>query len=170
MRAIAGIWPFGQGRISVPAGASVMLLPQRPYIPIGTLRGAVTYPSLAGSFPDAAIRHALTAARLPALADRLDEEENWNARLSGGEQQRVALARALLTKPDWLFLDEATAALDETSEKALYEVLAAELPGTTVVSIGHRSTLVAMHRHHVEMKPGADGVFTPAAVDERQEA
>jgi putative ATP-binding cassette transporter len=152
--------------VVVPEGQSVMLLPQRPYIPMGTLRAAVTYPAISGAFDDAAIRDALVTARLPALVDRLDEEENWNARLSGGEQQRVALARALLAKPDWLFLDEATAALDETTEKALYEVLAKKLPGTTVVSIGHRSTLLQMHRNHVTMQPGADGVFSPKAAQE----
>jgi putative ATP-binding cassette transporter len=164
LRALSGIWPYGEGRVEVPEGASVMLLPQRPYIPMGTLRAAVTYPSIGGSFPDEAVRQALVAAHLSPLVDRLDEEENWNARLSGGEQQRVALARAFLAKPDWLFLDEATAALDEATERALYESMPQQLPTTTVVSIGHRSTLHALHRHRVEMKPQPDGTFTPVDV------
>jgi putative ATP-binding cassette transporter len=168
-RAIAGIWPFGEGRISVPPGKSVMLLPQRPYLPLGTLRDAVSYPGVAGAYPDAAIRAALVAARLPHLVDRLDEEAFWVQVLSLGEQQRVAIARALLARPDWLFLDEATSAMDEPMEAAIYAMLHADMPGTTVVSIGHRSTLKAMHDRVVEMKPaqGAgirDGarVFTPA--------
>jgi putative ATP-binding cassette transporter len=119
---------------------------------------------MAGAYSDEAIRSALLAARLPDLADRLDEDDNWNARLSGGEQQRIALARALLAKPDWLFLDEATAALDEVTEKALYEALHKHLPETTLVSIGHRSTLLAMHTRRVEMQPAADGVFAPVDV------
>lgn len=162
LRAISGIWPYGEGHIRVPQGASVMLLPQRPYLPLGTLRGAVTYPGVAGSYPDSAIREALAAARLPELVDRLDHEDAWSARLSGGEQQRVALARALLAKPDWLFLDEATSALDEFTEAALYRMLAERLPGTTIVSIGHRSTLLAMHARHLEMAPRPDGTFGPA--------
>jgi putative ATP-binding cassette transporter len=164
LRALSGIWPYGEGKVQVPQGASVMLLPQRPYIPMGTLRSAVTYPSVGGSFSDAAIREALVAAHLPALVDRLDEEENWNARLSGGEQQRVALARAFLAKPDWLFLDEATAALDEATERALYESMPQQLPATTIVSIGHRSTLHALHQRRVEMRPVPDGTFTPEDV------
>lgn len=167
MRALAGIWPYGEGAINVPEGASVMLLPQRPYIPMGTLRGAVTYPGMVGSYPDEAIREALIAARLPDLADRLDEDDNWNARLSGGEQQRIALARALLAKPDWLFLDEATAALDETTEKALYETLGRLLPSTTLVSIGHRSTLLAIHTRRIEMQPGEGGGHAPVDVTPR---
>jgi len=161
LRAIAGIWPFGQGRIGVPEGATVMLLPQRPYLPLGTLRGAVTYPGVAGTYSDAAIREALAAARLPELVDRLDHEDAWSARLSGGEQQRLAIARALLAKPDWLFLDEATSALDEFTEAALYKMLAERLPGTTIVSIGHRSTLLAMHARHLEMQPRPEGTFAP---------
>ncbi|MHB2167736.1 ABC transporter ATP-binding protein/permease [Alsobacter sp. R-9] len=162
LRAIAGIWPFGEGHIRVPRGASVMLLPQRPYLPLGSLRGAVTYPGVAGSYSDDQIREALAAARLPDLVDRLDQEDAWSARLSGGEQQRVAIARALLAKPDWLFLDEATSALDEFTEAALYRMLAERLPGTTIVSIGHRSTLLGMHARHLEMQPRPDGTFGPA--------
>jgi putative ATP-binding cassette transporter len=162
-RAIAGIWPFGEGEIDRPTG-SVMLLPQRPYLPMGTLREAVVYPSLPTSFSEEAIRQALIDVRLPHLAQRLDEEDFWQQRLSGGEQQRVAIARALLAKPDWLFLDEATAALDEATEKAIYELLAERLPETTLVSIGHRSTLREFHARRIEMQPGADGVFTPREV------
>ncbi|GJD77712.1 ABC transporter ATP-binding protein/permease [Methylobacterium gregans] len=160
-RAIAGIWPFGKGRVDVPVGQSALVLPQRPYLPLGTLRGAIAYPNTVDQVDDAAIREALTAAQLPHLADRLDEVDNWDRRLSGGEQQRVAIARALLAKPDWLFLDEATAALDEPSEAAIYRMLRQRLPGTTIVSIGHRSTLNALHDRRVEMQPGDGGLFTP---------
>ena len=161
-RALAGIWPFGAGRITVPAGAKVMLLPQKPYIPIGSLRNAVTYPADPSGFDDLNLRAVLDAARLGAFVERLDEEDNWSQRLSGGEQQRLAIARALLARPDWLFLDEATSALDEASEAALYHALAESLPDTTLVSIGHRSTLSAFHQRRIEMQPHGDGVFTPA--------
>ena len=160
-RAVAGIWPFGKGSISVPAGASVMLLPQKPYIPIGTLRNAVTYPQDAARFDDAALVKALENALMGAFIERLDEEDNWSQRLSGGEQQRLAVARALLARPDWLFLDEATSALDEPTEAALYGLLADHLPGTTVVSIGHRSTLAAFHQRRVVMEKHAAGASTP---------
>jgi putative ATP-binding cassette transporter len=163
LRAISGIWPYGDGRITVPEGQSVMLLPQRPYLPLGTLRAAVSYPEPSGFYDDAALKEALVSARLPDLVDRLDDEEAWQQRLSGGEQQRVAIARALLKQPDWLFLDEATSALDEELEAALYRVLVDRLPQTTLVSIGHRSTLIAMHRRHIAMRP-AGNVFTPADV------
>jgi putative ATP-binding cassette transporter len=161
-RALAGIWPFGRGTIGVPDGKSVMLLPQRPYIPQGTLRTAVTYPGLHGEFSDAAIKAALVAARLPKLIDRLDEEALWSQVLSLGEQQRLAIARALLEKPDWLFLDEATAALDEATEERVYRMLAEELPGTTIVSIGHRSTLIGLHERRIDLRIAEDGVFEPA--------
>jgi len=161
-RALSGIWPFGEGRIRVPAGKSMMLLPQRPYFPMGTLREAVAYPGLEGQFSDAAMREALNAVRLPQLADQLEVEDNWGQRLSGGEQQRLAVARALLAKPDWLLLDEATAALDEPTEDALYRVIAERLPDTTVVSIGHRSTLAAFHDRRIDMRPTPEGLFAPA--------
>jgi vitamin B12/bleomycin/antimicrobial peptide transport system ATP-binding/permease protein len=160
-RAIAGIWPFGEGQVAMPEGASTMLLPQRPYIPVGSLRGAVTYPGVENTYEDAAIVEALKAARLPHIADRLDEERSWAQTLSLGEQQRLAVARALLAKPDWLFLDEATAALDEPTEQAIYEVIKERLPDTTVVSIGHRSTLAAYHDRRIDMRPAEDGLFTP---------
>jgi putative ATP-binding cassette transporter len=159
-RAISGIWPFGSGTIDIPAGASVMLLPQRPYIPMGTLRGAVSYPAVEGAHDDAAIVAALEAVRLPALVTRLDEEANWSQVLSGGEQQRLAVARALLARPDWLLLDESTSALDEPLEDAIYAAIARLLPETSVISIGHRSSLIDNHDRRVEMRMGPDSLYS----------
>ena len=159
-RAISGIWPYGEGRIRIPEGANVMVVPQKPYIPIGSLRAAITYPAAADTYSDEEIRKALVDVRLANLADSLDREEAWSQRLSGGEQQRIALARALLTRPDWLFLDESTSALDEKLEAELYGILATRLPKTTIVSIGHRSTLATFHTRRLDMT-AEGGHFTP---------
>jgi vitamin B12/bleomycin/antimicrobial peptide transport system ATP-binding/permease protein len=146
LRAIAGTWPFGAGIIRVPKGAKLMALPQRPYFPIGTLAAAVTYPAEPGTFAADALAEVITAVGLPALAGRLTEEAHWNRMLSLGEQQRLGIARAILQVPDYLFLDEATASLDEAAEAALYRLLNTRLRRTTIISIGHRSTLAAFHR------------------------
>jgi putative ATP-binding cassette transporter len=148
-RAIAGIWPFGSGRVTLPKGAKVMLLPQRPYFPLAPLAAAVGYPAEAGTFDDARIAEALVAVGLPELVERLGEEAHWNRMLSPGEQQRLGIARALLQAPDYLFLDEATASLDEAAEAALYRLLQERLKNTTIISIGHRSTLNAFHGRRV---------------------
>jgi putative ATP-binding cassette transporter len=150
-RAIAGIWPFGSGTISVPRDAKVMLLPQRPYFPVARLGSAIAYPAEPGTFDLARIADVLGAVGLPAMVERLEEEGHWNRMLSLGEQQRLGVARALLHAPDFLFLDEATASLDEAAEMAVYKLLQDRLPETTVVSIGHRSTLAAFHRRRLTL-------------------
>jgi putative ATP-binding cassette transporter len=155
-RAIAGIWPFGSGTVSVPAKATLMMLPQRPYFPVGTLKAATVYPSAENAFASDKVRDTLLAVGLPKLADQLDHEAHWNRMLSLGEQQRLGLARALLHAPDYLFLDEATASLDEASEAELYRLLEQRLPDTTVVSIGHRATLTGLHQRNVALAPNGE--------------
>ncbi len=145
LRAVFGLWPYSSGTIDLPADFSPMVLPQKPYLPVGSLRAALAYPAAPGEFSEGAMQDALASVHLPLLANRLDEEQNWALLLSGGEQQRVALARAFLHQPRWLFLDEATSALDEPTEAQIYGQLAAALPDTTVVSIGHRGSLRALH-------------------------
>ena len=157
-RAFAGIWPFSAGRIERPAG-STLFLPQRPYIPLGTLRHAVTYPGAETGFDDFAVRAALTDAGLGRLAGELDVDLPWAQRLSPGEQQRLAIARALLLRPDWLFLDEATASLDPEAQSDLYARLKQRLPATSIVSIAHRGAVGAFHERRLVLnrEPGEPG-------------
>ncbi len=154
-RALAGIWPFGTGQLRTPEGERALFLPQRPYLPLGTLRRVLCYPAAANAFSDAEILATLADAGLSHLAPRLEVVEAWSQLLSGGEQQRVALARALLLKPAWLFLDEATASLDPVAERALYETLAARLPDTMIFSIAHRPAVAEYHSRHITMRDGA---------------
>jgi vitamin B12/bleomycin/antimicrobial peptide transport system ATP-binding/permease protein len=163
-RAIAGIWPFGRGDVRLPRDARVLFLPQKPYLPIGTLREVVSYPTPLTGVSDAALRQALEAVGLPELAGRLDETTHWALALSPGEQQRIAFARALVQKPEWLFLDEATSALDEETEARLYALLRDRLPATTVVSVGHRSTLRAFHARRLVVTPNGTGTATVTEV------
>lgn len=165
-RAIAGIWPYGFGTIEFPAAkdgnlVTVMLLPQRPYVANGSLKRAASYPALETTYSDETVADALRKARLDQFVDRLHEEDEWAQRLSGGEQQRLAVAHALLARPDWLFLDEATSALDEKLEGEIYRMLKVELPDTTIVSIGHRSTLIGLHDARLDMQPDGDGIHVP---------
>jgi vitamin B12/bleomycin/antimicrobial peptide transport system ATP-binding/permease protein len=155
-RALAGIWPFGTGVVRRPE-AKILFLPQRPYIPLGTLRQVVAYPSQPEAFSDAATHQALDDAGLSKLIPELDVEDSWAQRLSGGEQQRVAVARALLAQPDWLFLDEATASLDPEAEEQLYMMLRRRLPRVTLVSIAHRPSVSAFHDRHIVFERPVDG-------------
>jgi putative ATP-binding cassette transporter len=151
-RALAGIWPYWKGRIDLPKGARLLFLPQKPYLPIGTLKHAVSYPEEAARYAHEELKEALGAVGLSQLAPDLERSENWAQVLSGGEQQRLAFARALLNKPDWLFLDEATASLPEDAQEALYRLLKERLPRTTVVSIGHRASLASHHARQLQWR------------------
>ena len=162
-RAMAGIWPFGQGRVRIPADAKVLFLPQKPYMPLGTLAECLSYPEPAGDTDDAAKRRALVDCGLEQFAERLAEEQNWGQALSPGEQQRVAFARILLKRPDWVFLDEATSALDEPLEQALYAKLKQRLPKLTMVSIGHRPGVAAYHERRLTLEAGDKGARLVAA-------
>jgi putative ATP-binding cassette transporter len=157
LRAIAGIWPFGHGEVRVPSNTRVLFLPQKPYLPIGTLREAVSYPMPPGGVDDRNLRESLDAVGLPELAGRLEEPSHWALQLSPGEQQRIAFARALVQKPDWLFLDEASSAVDEATEARLYRLVRERLPRTTLFSVGHRATLRPFHHRQLLVKPDGDG-------------
>jgi putative ATP-binding cassette transporter len=156
-RALAGIWPFSRGRSALPANA--MFIPQRPYFPNGSLRDALAYPQSAASYSDVQLRQALEDALLPNLTGRLNDEDAWSQKLSGGEQQRLAIARVFLKKPAWLFADEATSALDEAAEKTLYERLLAQTrqAGGAIVSIAHRPAVAAFHDRRWELEKLPDG-------------
>ena len=156
-RAVAGIWPFGRGEIQGPRDRNVLFLPQKPYLPIGTLRVVVSYPMPSGGLDDATLREALEAVGLSRLAGRLDEAGHWALQLSPGEQQRIAFARALVQKPDWLFLDEATSAVDEATEARLYRLVRERLAGTTVFSVGHRATLRPFHSRQLLVRANGNG-------------
>jgi putative ATP-binding cassette transporter len=150
-RALAGIWPFGHGSVRRPV-ESCLFLPQRPYIPLGSLRHVISYPYPTDTYSPEEVARALDDAGLAQFATRLDDDEAWAQQLSGGEQQRVALARALLAKPDWLFLDEATASLDPEAEAELYRTLKARLANTTLVSIAHRPSVAAFHDRRLVLR------------------
>jgi len=158
LRAIAGIWPFGRGEIRGPRDRRVLFLPQKPYLPIGTLREVVSYPMPASGVDDATLGETLKAVGLPELAGRLDEAGHWALQLSPGEQQRIAFARALVQKPDWLFLDEATSAVDEATEAHLYRLVRERLAGTTVFSVGHRATLRPFHARQLVVQVNGNGL------------
>lgn len=161
LRAFSGIWPFGSGRIEVPKGATMFVLPQRTYLPLGTLRQALVYPQTLDVYSQTDVRAALNAVGLGGLEHELDDAGNWSQRLSGGEQQRLGVARVLLAKPDFLFLDEATSALDEEGEADIYRVLITSLPASAIVSIGHRSSLNQFHTRQIAMSKGAGDLFHP---------
>jgi vitamin B12/bleomycin/antimicrobial peptide transport system ATP-binding/permease protein len=153
LRVLAGIWPHAQGRIEMPARSRLLVLPQRPYLPEGSLRDAITFPRVFSVDEDARISALLTEVGLSALSERLDEQAHWQQKLSLGEQQRLTVVRAILFEPDWLLLDEATASLDEPAERMVYALLRERLPRATIVSVGHRSTLRTLHHRSIEIGP-----------------
>ena len=158
-RVISGIWPFGEGEVVLPKGKKVIVLPQKPYFPIGTLADAITYPEPAGTYSREDMVKALQLVGMADYAARLDEEGHWNMICSGGEQQRLAIARALLFKPDYMFFDEATASMDEPSEMELYTMLNEEAKDATIISIGHRSSLAQFHDRTLFAEKEPDGHY-----------
>ena len=152
LRALAGLWPHTDGNVRRPAGKQALFLPQKPYLPLGTLRAALYYPTSARHDPQTA--EILQSCQLGHLVKALDEEDDWSRRLSLGEQQRLAIGRVLLNRPRIVFLDEASSAMDEGLEHAMYELLRESLPETIMVSVGHRSTLVEFHTRELELLGG----------------
>ena len=157
LRAIGGLWPWGTGTIYLPPREQMMFLPQKPYMPLGTLRQAVTYPEHIKKFTDQQVRGALIRVGLPEFVNRLDDDDRWDRLMSLGQQQRLAFARVLLHQPRWVFLDEATAALDEENQQRVMSIFDDELPDTSIVSIGHRPGLEAFHRRTLQLVGGPAG-------------
>jgi len=151
-RALAGLWPIGQGQVALPASGDVLVMPQKPYFPLGTLRQAITYPIPASDVDEAAVRTAMAAVGLGHLQPRLDQEADWPVMLSGGEQQRAGFARALLRRPAVLMLDEPTSTLDDDAASELYRVLIASLPEAIILTIDRRGELAAFHPRRIELK------------------
>jgi putative ATP-binding cassette transporter len=157
-RAVAGLWPWGSGTIRIPAPEQVMFLPQRPYLPLGTLRSAITYPAAPDAFSDEDVKAALERCGLSEFAEALDRNERWDKSMSLGQQQRVAFARVLLHKPQWVFMDEATSALDEDSQAAMMSLFDRELAGASVLSIGHRPGLETFHTRTLHIRKTEEGM------------
>lgn len=153
LRAMGHLWPAGHGSIRLPA-RRYLFLPQKPYLPIGTLKAVLSYPQDYSVYSAERYAQVLETCRLPHLVERLDEANHWQRMLSPGEQQRLAFARALLFAPQWLYMDEATSAMDEEDEATLYQALIDELPGLSIVSVGHRSSLKRFHGRHVRIEGG----------------
>ena len=158
MRALAGLWPFGDGSIDAPVNARMMFIPQQSYMPIGTLKAALTYPSSAETYTDDECREALRTCHLDDYVGRLDESGHWARIMSPGEQQRLAAARVLLHKPDYLFLDEATSALDAANEARLYHLFTERLPKAAIVSVAHRESLAAFHEETLDVERAGEPV------------
>ena len=153
LRAMGHLWPAGHGSIRLPA-TRYLFLPQKPYLPIGTLKAVLSYPQDDSVYAPERYAQVLETCRLPHLVNRLDEANHWQRMLSPGEQQRLAFARALLFAPQWLYMDEATSAMDEEDEATLYQALIDQLPGLSIVSVGHRSSLKRFHGRHVRIDGG----------------
>ncbi len=157
VRAVAGLWPWGEGEVQIGKGARIFLLPQRPYVPIGTLRRATTYPAAADEIADETVAEALEAVGLGEFVPKLDDDTPWEQTLSGGEKQRLAFARILIHKPEIIVLDEATSALDPPSQENLMRLLDERLEAVTIISVGHRPELEKVHERKLVLAPRAEG-------------
>ncbi len=165
MRAIAGLWPWGEGSVNFHADRRLFMLPQRPYIPSGTLRRAVAYPGAADSWTPDEIKAALDKVGLDYLNDKIEEDAPWDQTLSGGEKQRLAFARLLLHHPDIIVLDEATSALDEKSQDKMMQMVIDELPEVTIISVAHRAELEAFHSRKITLERREGGAKLVSDID-----
>ena len=165
VRAIAGLWPWGHGSVDFHADRRLFMLPQRPYIPSGTLRRAVAYPRAADSWTPEEITTALTKVGLDYLNEKIEEEAPWDQILSGGEKQRLAFARLLLHNPDIIVLDEATSALDEKSQDSMMEMVIDEMPTVTIISVAHRAELEAFHSRKITLERREGGAKLVSDID-----
>jgi putative ATP-binding cassette transporter len=145
IRTLAGLWPFGEGRIFLPPRDKILFLPQKPYLPVGSLKDVLVYPNGDPNISDDVLKGLLVSLNLKHLVDHISEVNMWSQILSLGEQQYLAFGRIFLQKPEWIFMDEATSALDERSERILYNRLKNDLPESAVISVGHRSSLISYH-------------------------
>lgn len=160
IRTLAGIWPFGSGEIGLPENTTFLYLPQKPYVPMGTLREALLFPAEKLEIADETLKQILTECNLPHLTKRLYESARWSELLSPGELQRINFARIFLHQPQWVFLDEATSSLDLDNEKYLYQLLKKKLPTATVISVGHQPSVAAFHEHIIDMSQYSSGTHT----------
>ncbi|MGO8952788.1 MAG: ABC transporter ATP-binding protein/permease [Rhodomicrobium sp.] len=156
LRSLCGIWPYCDGNMSLPAGDRTLFFPQKPYLPLGSLRDAVCYPDASSNHSKSNVKAAFVQCGMEAFLGRLEEQANWALQLSPGEQQRLAFARALLLRPSWLFLDEATSALDEDSEAILYALILETLRGCAVISVAHRRSIARFHDRQLAFSRGAN--------------
>lgn len=161
LRTLAGIWPFASGKITLPAQQNILFLPQKPYLPLGTLRQTLYYPQAAPAMDTKNLVELLHLCKLDKLANQLENTNDWSRILSLGEQQRLAFVRILLKKPTWIFLDEATSALDEDTEAYMYTLLKKELPHATIISVGHHMTLLSHHKYRLKLNNNGSYLFSP---------
>jgi putative ATP-binding cassette transporter len=164
LRTLAQIWPYADGSMAAPSGNDTLFLSQIPYLPLGDLRTAVAYPAQAADVDDELLKATLRRVSLPHLVDQLDVAEDWSKVLSPGEQQRIAFARVLLIRPRVVFLDEATSAIDEGLEYALYQLIRSELPETILVSVAHRSSVDVHHTQKLELSGSGAWELAPVGV------
>lgn len=156
LQTLAGVWPYFAGKVSCPPAGSVLFLPQKPYLPIGSLRAAILYPHSHHRITDEKLKEALHICKLDSLLPCLDIETDWSKSLSLGELQRLSLTRAILYQPQWIFLDETTSCLDTSMEAEIYQVLREKLPTSALISIGHRDTLKTYHRLILKLSNTSD--------------
>jgi vitamin B12/bleomycin/antimicrobial peptide transport system ATP-binding/permease protein len=158
MKAVAGMWPWGDGTIELPHGATLFFMPPRPYLPAGPLRAAIDYPTGDAPVEDAAIKTAMTQVGLRDLIPRLDESGKWDQVLTIDSQQRLGFARLLLKRPDWIFMEEATDTLDSASQRAIMDLLRTEFAKGTVIAIGHHDALAGIETRRFVLERGENGV------------